>query len=109
MEIKQITRQNSTPVFTLTDTEKTPAEIDLKFEGYEKKMTAYLRIYTSEDGRIDVFEIDSVIMQLLRGLVNTESYIVKIEDADGDVVTAENSLSEPELVTDIYEWAQTAV
>jgi hypothetical protein len=109
MEIKQISRQNSKPVFTLTDTEKTPAEIDLKFEGYEKKMTAYIRIYTSEDGRIDIFEIDSVIMQLLRGLVNAESYIVKIETANGDVVTAENSLSDPEIVTDIYEWAQTAV
>jgi hypothetical protein len=54
-----------------------------------------------------VFVIDSVIVQLLQGLAESEEYIFQIEDQEGNLISARKSVTDSSEIKSLYKWAKT--
>lgn len=101
MKIRTMTKQNDVPFFEIENTNLTPAEITLHFEGFEEGITQYVRISLSDGDTINEYEVDSVIYALVNALQNKNEYIISVGDT-----TARKEISDATNIKEIAEWIE---
>jgi len=101
MKLRTITKQNEVPYFEIVNTELTPSEITLEFEGFEKGVTQYISINTTEGEELGEYELDSIMYSMLTALQEHEEYIISI-----DSTTARTELDTVESITELLEWVE---
>lgn len=100
MELRTITKQNNVPFFRIAQTNKTPSEVTLNFEGFEKGSTQYIAITTTKGKKLAEYEFDSVMNSMLNGLQKEKEYIISI-----DSKTARNELT-VDKINELLDWVE---